>query len=473
MKSRLLVLLVITYAYISGNEASAQYSRSVIATKTFTTSGTFTITDLTDISGYDPNNEIFALAEVEVLLVGGGGGGGRGNSAGGGGGGQVRVETINLNLGATLNITVGPGGSGAKQSGNNSNDGNEGTQTDVNLVSGTTSMGYIASGGKGGTGNGNGGNSGNGNSGGNGNGNGQNVKGGGGGGNGGPGTNGSGNGSSSTGGNGGDGAFVAFTGKSYGAGGGGNGRNGGSAGSGGTGNANPSGQGANASANSGSGGGAGSSSTKGGNGSDGIVVVQITYRILPVEFLYFNTTYKSSDHTATLEWATAKEWENSHFNIERAINSVKTWETIGRVEGNGYSDQSIKYNFTDINLPRSGGNIFYRLKQVDYAGKFSYSNTRSIQAEALESSDVWITYPNPSTSGSEIKIDLAQPDKYLDELIYLRFITFLGNGNTQILSSPDQISPIVSDWLRNQRTGLHIIEIRWGNNTQLIKLLRN
>ncbi|TXE12679.1 glycine-rich domain-containing protein [Algoriphagus aquimarinus] len=470
MKSRLLILLTITYALISGNEVYAQYSRAVIATKTYTSGGTFTITDLTDISGYDPNNEIFALAEVEVLLVSGGGGGGRGNSAGGGGGGQVRVETFNLTLGAKLNIAIGSGGPGGRPGTNN---GDDGTQTEVNLSSGSTSIGYIASGGKGGNGNGNGGNSGNGNSGGNGNGNGQNVKGGGGGGNGGPGTNGSGNGSSSTGGKGGDGAFVAFTGKRYGAGGGGNGRNGGSAGSGGTGDANPSGQGGNASANSGSGGGAGSSSNKGGNGSDGIVVVQITYRILPVEFLYFNTTYKSSDHTAIVEWATAKEWENSHFEIERAINTVKEWSKIGRIEGKGYSDSASEYSFTDSDLPRTGGNIFYRLKQVDYAGKFSYSNTKSIQAEALESSDVWITYPNPSTSGSEIKIDLAQPDKYLDELIYLRFISFLGNGNTRILSSPDQISPIVSDWLRKQRSGLHIIEIRWGSKTQLIKLLRN
>jgi len=473
MKSRLLILLTITYTLISGNEAYAQYSRSVIATKTYTTSGTFTITDLTDISGYDPNNEIFALAEVEVLLVGGGGGGGRGNSAGGGGGGQVRVETINLTLSATLNIAIGSGGAGSRQSGNNSNDGDEGIQTEVSLISGATILSYIASGGKGGTGNGNGGNSGNGNSGGNGNGNGQNVKGGGGGGSGGPGTNGSGNGASSTGGNGGDGAFIAFTGKRYGAGGGGNGRNGGSAGSGGTGDANPSGQGGNASANSGSGGGAGSTSTKGGNGSDGIVVVQITYRILPVEFLYFNTTYKSSDHTAIVEWATAKEWENSHFEIERAINTVKEWSNIGRIEGKGYSDSASEYSFTDSDLPRTGGNIFYRLKQVDYAGKFSYSNTKSIQAEALESSDVWITYPNPSTSGSEIKIDLAQPAQYLDELIYIRFITFLGNGNTQILSSPEQISPIVTDWLREQPAGIYILDIQWGPKTQKIKLLKN
>ncbi|WP_373396657.1 hypothetical protein V8V91_18135 [Algoriphagus halophilus] len=50
-------LLSITFLW-SVLDSSAQYARSVSATKTYTTNGTFTITDLTDITGYDPTNEI-------------------------------------------------------------------------------------------------------------------------------------------------------------------------------------------------------------------------------------------------------------------------------------------------------------------------------------------------------------------------------------------------------------------------------
>ncbi|MEB2784529.1 T9SS type A sorting domain-containing protein [Algoriphagus persicinus] len=469
------LFLIVFSIYWSSGKSYAQYARSLSATKTYTSSGSFSITDLADITGFDPTSEFFAVANVDVLIVGGGGGAGRGTSAGGGGGGQVRVESIDLNLGASLNIAIGPGGPGAGQLGNNSNDGDEGTQTEVNLISGSISIGFIASGGKGGTGNGNGGYSGNGNPGGNVNGNGRNAKGGGGGGSGGPGTNGSGNGSSSTGGKGGDGVFVAFAGKRFGAGGGGNGRNGGSAGSGGMGNANPSGPGADATSNSGAGGGAGGEnpSDTGGNGSDGKVVVQITYRILSVEYLYFNATYQKDNRAAILEWSTGKEWENSHFEIERAVHSVKEWETIGRVEGNGYSDKPIAYSFTDNDLPAAGGNIFFRLKQVDYDESFNYSNTKAIQVPSLrEYDETWIAYPNPSTYGTEVGIKLIRPELYLDQTIYITLSNLLGQIKSFATSSSEAISPTISNWLNGSASGLYILDMTWGNRRQQIKLLR-
>lgn len=476
IKSRIfLFFLVSFYALISENTANAQYSRSITATKTYSADGTFTITDLADIPGFDPTNEIFALAEVELLIVGGGGGGGRGNSAGGGGGGEVISRRIDLNLGATLDIRILPGGAGARKAGNiNSNNGRDGGNSSVKLTSGSTSIAYDARGGQGGSGNGNGGSNGNGNAGGNGNGSGQNAKGGGGGGSGGTGTGGTGNGGGSTGGNGGNGTLSTIGGGYFGAGGGGNGRNGGSAGSGGTGDANPSGQGGNASANSGSGGGAGSSSSSGGNGSNGIVVVSITYRILPVQFLYFTTTYQPEKKSSLLEWATAKEWENSHFEIERAVNSLKTWENIERIEGNGYSDSPVEYSFTDTDLPLLGENVFYRLKQVDFSGKYSYSDTRAIKTEDFsDSKSVWIAYPNPSSLGSDIKLALLDPTFYHDEKIKITLADVLGQGVVIEASSIIEISGIVSNWLKNQNSGIYFLTISWGSQTQQLKLLRD
>ncbi len=456
-------------------ECFAQGERFVYATKTYISNGTFTITDLADITGFDPTNEIFAVANVDILIVGGGGGGGRGSSASGGGGGEVNVNNLDLNLGAQLVITIGDGGIGAQKPGNNSNNGQNGSNTIANLNSGFNSFTYVANGGLGGRGGSasNGGNSGNGNLGGAGNGSGQNLKGGGGGGSGGSGFGGTGSGASSTGGNGGNGVFNSIGGGYFGAGGGGNGRNGGIGGIGGGGNANPSGNGSDASSNSGSGGGAGNSPNTGGNGSNGIVVVQIAYRILPVVFSKFDVLYNSNLRSTKVSWSTAKEWENSHFEIERAVNSIKYWKSIGRVEGNGYSEIPISYNFNDTDLSAIVGNVFYRIKQVDLNGNYSFSNTKAIQIPIFEGSgEAWIIYPNPGTIGSETNIKLVRNELYNDEIIYLRLSNAFGQSYFESVSSPEELSFYVSNWMKSNTTGIYILDIQWGNHSQQIKLFR-
>lgn len=111
--------------------------------------------------------------------------------------------------------------------------------------------------------------------------------------------------------------------------------------------------------------------------------------ILPVELLYF--TAKAQGSQSLLEWKTASEINNSHFEIERSNDAIQ-FEKIGEVAGSGNSNIEIHYQFTD-ELPISGIN-YYRLKQVDYDGAFEYSNIVSVYFEDLLSISV---FPNPSS----------------------------------------------------------------------------
>jgi hypothetical protein len=116
-------------------------------------------------------------------------------------------------------------------------------------------------------------------------------------------------------------------------------------------------------------------------------VVYITYenfRILEVEYLYFDVKYNSENRTDVLSWATSNEWENSHFEIERSINGVTAWTKIGQVQGQGYSELPTEYSYTDTKLPAFGGVVYYRLKQVDFDESFSYSVTKSIKVMELK-----------------------------------------------------------------------------------------
>ncbi len=98
----------------------------------------------------------------------------------------------------------------------------------------------------------------------------------------------------------------------------------------------------------------------------------------------------SKENTIDLFWSTASEKQNSHFDIQRSANG-RDWTTIGTVKGNGTTAAKNTYKFND-NAPLSRLN-YYRLKQVDFDGKFDYSPTVSVNI--LTSGKGLTIYPNP------------------------------------------------------------------------------
>ena len=127
---------------------------------------------------------------------------------------------------------------------------------------------------------------------------------------------------------------------------------------------------------------------------------------LPIKLTNFTAIKKDKD--ALLTWSVENQDANaSHFEIERSYNGTD-FTNIGRVEVNLNSGSAATYNSTDANIValRSSGVIYYRIKQVDKDGKFSYSEIRSIK---LDAKSVGINlYPNPAKSFTNILIDLPQ-----------------------------------------------------------------
>ncbi|MBI4945790.1 MAG: SBBP repeat-containing protein [Bacteroidetes bacterium] len=114
---------------------------------------------------------------------------------------------------------------------------------------------------------------------------------------------------------------------------------------------------------------------------------------LPVELLYFNAIAENNS-LVRCEWSTASEINNDYFSIERSKDGIN-FSQIGTVKGAGNSSVTLNYIFYD-HEPYSGVS-YYRLKQFDYNGAFSYSPIRPVYIGTL---DLIIIYPNPSTDGS-------------------------------------------------------------------------
>lgn len=114
--------------------------------------------------------------------------------------------------------------------------------------------------------------------------------------------------------------------------------------------------------------------------------------ILPVTVLSF-TGHNKGDKNI-LEWITATETNNDYFDIERSADG-NNFEAIGKTQGTGNSAVQQSYSFTDEH-PAARVN-YYRLKQIDYDGKFTYSNTVSVTMDQFNNLTTSI-YPNPANT---------------------------------------------------------------------------
>ncbi|MBI5539549.1 MAG: T9SS type A sorting domain-containing protein [Bacteroidia bacterium] len=94
---------------------------------------------------------------------------------------------------------------------------------------------------------------------------------------------------------------------------------------------------------------------------------------LPIELISFNA--KLHDKTVILDWSTASENNNDFFSIERA-NNINDFEEIGKINGAGNSSSIQNYTFIDNNPIK--GLSYYRLKQIDYNGDYTFSDIKNI-----------------------------------------------------------------------------------------------
>lgn len=78
---------------------------------------------------------------------------------------------------------------------------------------------------------------------------------------------------------------------------------------------------------------------------------------------------------------------------------------MAKVKGSGTSNSVLNYSAID-DRPYSGIS-YYRLKQTDYDGSFSYSNIKSVFIDEIKSSNV-IVYPNPTSD--EVTVILDKPE---------------------------------------------------------------
>ncbi len=119
---------------------------------------------------------------------------------------------------------------------------------------------------------------------------------------------------------------------------------------------------------------------------------------LPVEWADIQA--EAINNAVKVSWITAREENNNYFVVERSADS-RVFESIGTVNSLGNSATPTEYAFTD-QLPYKGIN-YYRIRQVDEDGQFSYSSVVETTFEKAE----LLVYPNPVSRTEELEVGVS------------------------------------------------------------------
>jgi len=143
---------------------------------------------------------------------------------------------------------------------------------------------------------------------------------------------------------------------------------------------------------------------------------------VPVELTSFNAVSEGID--IRLTWSTATEINNNRFEIERrSLNKeIGKWTLIGFKEGRGTTTEIQHYTFVDHIKGINAASFEYRLKQVDFNGSYSYSNTIRVDNIGPDRFILRQNYPNPFNPVTVIQYTLGSR-----QYVSIKVFDVLGN----------------------------------------------
>ena len=185
--------------------------------------------------------------------------------------------------------------------------------------------------------------------------------------------------------------------------------------------------------------------------------------LLPVELVNFEAYIL--DQGINLTWRTATETNNEGFEIQRS-SDAKNWKPLYFQPGAGTTAEPQKYSYLDQEaLP---GINYYRLKQIDYSGKFEFSEV--VSAEMVRAHSEISVFPNPAQEVAYLSLG-KESKELIEQGIQLKLYDAFGRflKNEKVFFNDQQLLEIPMQELPK---GVYAIEVetnqqRWS--TRLMK----
>lgn len=171
-----------------------------------------------------------------------------------------------------------------------------------------------------------------------------------------------------------------------------------------------------------------------------------TSPVLPIELLYFSAE-TTDQGLVQLSWETTQEENNDFFTIERTTDGID-WKIIDMIDGAGASQTALQYQSLD-NHPLQSGVAHYRLKQTDFDGGISYSNTSTVNMDDALREKVSI-FPNPARDILTLKSDHG-------DLSQVKLFTLHGAEVINYSATTDPDNSRIQIDISNLSSGVYVI----------------
>ena len=172
---------------------------------------------------------------------------------------------------------------------------------------------------------------------------------------------------------------------------------------------------------------------------------------LPVDWLSIKAVLKAGDILVTFK--TVAEPNNDYFEVEKSTNGVN-FTKIAKIEPKGIQNSINEYAFNDEN-PQYYDTNYYRIKQTDFDGKFSYSKIASVFASKNVQTNIY-------TDGKQVYVDAN------NVLPYSVLIT--DAKGKKIAQSQAQANQNIKISLDKEASGIYFVKIQAGNTQETKKI---
>ena len=176
---------------------------------------------------------------------------------------------------------------------------------------------------------------------------------------------------------------------------------------------------------------------------------------LPVEFIAVKASLMQN-HSVQLTWSTASETNNAAFEIQRMNDGELEFITIGELPGGGNSTSIRNYEFVDNSIEWRSEKAYYRIKQIDYDGKFEYSKTAVVVNKASYKVEL---FPSPTVDFINVRVAYDEP-------VEIRIV----NSNAALVYSETFQDKTVID-LKGLAAGVYYVKLQFGVNLRTHKIV--
>ncbi|MBS4043535.1 MAG: T9SS type A sorting domain-containing protein [Chitinophagaceae bacterium] len=181
---------------------------------------------------------------------------------------------------------------------------------------------------------------------------------------------------------------------------------------------------------------------------------------LPITLTNFSGVRESGNNI--LHWSTANETNNKGFELQRSASGEKfsSIASINSKAENGNSSSVLYYSFND-SKPLAGTN-YYRLRQIDFDGKESFSNIVVLKSASITKAEITRVYPNPVEA--QLNIVLNTPNS---EKVQIRITDLVGKVISEKVLQTNQGDNNVQFNTSNLSRGTYLIKVYSSSNSEM------